>query len=313
MDRVEQVSRRLKLRQLEVLLAVAKAGSMVKASEHLAITQPVISKTIADLESTVGLRLLDRTSQGVEPTLYGRALIARSVGMFNDLRTSVSELEFMSSGTGGELRIGSSDAIAFGMLGVIIDRLSKRYPRLTFGAIAGLPHSDLLARSIDLVIGRLPNMIPDEVNVTPLYEEEAYLVTSERNPLTRRRKVALAELIDLPWCGQSFENFPFTLWNDAFRARGLKSPRNVVTTRSLVAQMSLARTGNFVTILPRTMLHFGAHNLRKIPVDVPTPTYPVGVLTLKDRTLNPIVHLFIDCAREVAKPFLKPDKITKRA
>ena len=101
MHRAEQISRRLKLRQLETLLAVVEAGSMAKAVETLAVTQPVISKTIADLEGTLGVRLLERSAHGVEPTLYGRALLQRSVALFNDLRTSVIELEHLSNSTAG--------------------------------------------------------------------------------------------------------------------------------------------------------------------------------------------------------------------
>ncbi|HLQ89914.1 MAG TPA: LysR family transcriptional regulator, partial [Xanthobacteraceae bacterium] len=84
MRRTQEQSRQLKLRHLEVLLAVAQWGRMARAAEHLAITQPVISKTIADLEHIVGVSLFDRTSHGVEPTLYGRALLKRSTAIFND-------------------------------------------------------------------------------------------------------------------------------------------------------------------------------------------------------------------------------------
>jgi DNA-binding transcriptional LysR family regulator len=87
MHQAEQISRRLKLRQLEVLIAVGQLGNMAKAAEQLAISQPVVSKTIADLENTLGVRLFDRNQRGVEPTLYGRALVKRSVAVFNDLRT----------------------------------------------------------------------------------------------------------------------------------------------------------------------------------------------------------------------------------
>ena len=297
------------MRQLEVLLAVARSGSMAKAAEALAITQPVVSKSIADLEATLGVRLLDRTTRGIDLTLFGQALLERSVAIFNDLKTSVNELDFLADGTGGHLRIGSSDTIAFGMLGVILDQLSRRYPRLNFEAITGLPHGDLVARKIDLVIGRLPGAIPNDMNVTTLYEEEAYIVTSEHSALTRRRKVPLAELVDQQWCGISFDSFPFSLWTGAFQARGLKMPRNVVETPSLLAQMSLARTGHFITILPRTMIHFGGHHLKKIDIDLPAPTYPVGILTLKNRAPNPITPVFINCAREVAKPFLRAKRL----
>ncbi len=313
MDRANQVSRRLKLRQLEILVAVAQWGSMAKASEHLAITQPVVSKSIADLEGILGMRLLDRTSRGVEPTLYGRALIERSIATFNDLRTAVSELDYLSDASGGELRIGSSDAVASGMLGVIMDRLSTQYPRVTFEVTLGisdLPHPALRARDIDLVIGRLPGELPDDMNVTVLYDEESYIVAGAQNALTRRRKVHLTELVDQPWCGPSFDNFPWSLTADLFRAQGLRIPRNVVKTRSILTRYGLLATGHFLTILPRTVLHFGAQSLplRRIAVDAPVPTYPVGITTLKDRTPNPITRLFIDCTREAAKPFAKNNR-----
>jgi DNA-binding transcriptional LysR family regulator len=308
MDRVERVTRRLKLRQLETLMSVAQWGSMAKAAEHLAVAQPVVSRSIANLESVLGVRLLDRTFQGVEPTIYGRALLQRSIAMFNDLRTSVTELEFLSGATAGELRIGSSDAVAVGMLGVIMDRLSRQYPGLSFEVmlgIADLPHDELRARNIDLVIGRLPNTIPDDMDATVLYDEQSFIVAGAQNPLTRRRQVKLAELVKEPWCGPSFDSFPWSLVGDAFRERGLELPRIVVNTRSILARYGMVATGRFLTILPRTALHFSAKSLslKRVAVDMPDLTYPVGIITLKNRTLNPVAHLFIDCCREVAKPF----------
>src|SRR3954452_12343300 len=130
MNRVEQISRRLKLRHLNVLAAVAQWGSMAKAARHLSITQPVVSKAIAELEVMLGVRLLDRGPQGVEPTLYGRALLKRSVAIFDDLRTSVSEIEFLADPTAGELRIGAMEAISAGILPTLIDRLARQYPRI---------------------------------------------------------------------------------------------------------------------------------------------------------------------------------------
>src|SRR5262245_2637126 len=122
MDRIEHISHRLKLRQLRVLAAVAQCGSMAKAADHLAITQPVVSKAIADLENALGVRLLDRGPKGVEPTFYGRALLKRSIAIFNDLRASVSEIEFLADRAAGELRIGAIELVAAGLL----DRKSTR-------------------------------------------------------------------------------------------------------------------------------------------------------------------------------------------
>ena len=75
MQWTDRIGRRLKLRDLHILLAVAKSGSMGKAAAELAISQPSISKAIAEVEHAVGLRLLDRGPHGIEPTIYGRALL----------------------------------------------------------------------------------------------------------------------------------------------------------------------------------------------------------------------------------------------
>lgn len=312
MDRAEHVSRRLKLRQLEILMAVFRSGSMAKAAEQLAITQPVVSKSIADLENTLGMRLFDRTSHGIEPTQYGVALIQRSTGIFNDLRTGVSELEHLADPTTGDLRIGSSETVAAGLLGLIIQRLLQRHPRLTFevtlgGDLTDLPNRDLRARNIDLIIGRLQSPVPADMEATTLYDDRLFIVSGPQHPLARRRRVDLAELGNEPWCGAPFDSFPWSLVRDVFRSKRLAIPRNVVRTRSILARNGMLVTGRFLTILPTTILHFGAQNLslKRLPVDLPIPTYPVGIVTLKGRTTTPVAQLFIDCAREVSRPLAK--------
>ena len=82
MSEIERIERRLSLHDLRVLMSVIQAGSMGKAAKRLATSQPAISRSIAELESALGVRLLDRTSQGIEPTEYGRALLtARHLGL----------------------------------------------------------------------------------------------------------------------------------------------------------------------------------------------------------------------------------------
>src|SRR5262245_12425754 len=130
MEWSDRIGRRLKPRDLHVFLAVAENGNMAKAAEQLAISRPVVSKTIADLERTLGVHLLDRTPKGVEPTIYGRALLKRSLAVFDELRQSVKEIEFLADPSTGELRIGFSEIPAGGLIPAAIDRLSRRYPRM---------------------------------------------------------------------------------------------------------------------------------------------------------------------------------------
>src|ERR1700688_3159733 len=131
MQLVDRIGRRLKLRDLHILLAVAERGSMAKAAHDLAVSQPVVSKTIADVESTLGVRLLDRGRQGVEPTPYGRALLRRSFAAFDALREGVKEIEFLKKSATGDVRIGALMAMIAGLLPAAIDQMRNRYPQLS--------------------------------------------------------------------------------------------------------------------------------------------------------------------------------------
>src|SRR4051794_9032146 len=108
MQASDRIGRRMKLHDLHVLMAVVEAGSMSKAAEVLNTGQSAISRSIADLEQAVGVRLLDRNRRGVEPTAYGRALLAGSAAMFDDLRQAVRAIELLAEPTAGEVRIGTT-------------------------------------------------------------------------------------------------------------------------------------------------------------------------------------------------------------
>jgi DNA-binding transcriptional LysR family regulator len=138
----ERVARRLKLRDLYVLKTVANLGSMGKAAHELAVSQPAISKAITDLEFVLGVRLLDRSRQGVELTRYGATLLKWSAAAFDNLRQGVDEIDFLADPTGGEVRIGSTDVMTAGLVPAVIDRLSRRYSRIVFNVAqaSGVAH-----------------------------------------------------------------------------------------------------------------------------------------------------------------------------
>jgi DNA-binding transcriptional LysR family regulator len=137
MDREHRVGRRLKLRHMEILLAVVETGSMAKAGARLAISQPAISRAIAEMEHTLGVPIFDRSPKGVEPTQYGRALLRRGIAAFDEIAQAVKDIDFLADPTVGELWIGTTPGLAEGIVLTVLDRLSRQYPRVVVHLVPG--------------------------------------------------------------------------------------------------------------------------------------------------------------------------------
>jgi DNA-binding transcriptional LysR family regulator len=309
----ERVIRRLKLRELRILTTVVQAGSMGKAAAQLALSQPAVSKAIAEMEHTLGVPLLDRTPQGIEPTLYGGALLKWAAAVFDDLRQGVREIEFLADPTGGEVRVGSGEIMSAGLLPAVIDRLSRQYPRLIFTVTQapGIPsqYRDLRERRVDLIFGRM--MAPtedDDMHAEVLFEDPLVIVAGASSKWLRRRSVDLADLIDEAWClPTSSEHGTIGFIADAFRAQGLELPRYTVRSNSPHLYFAMVHTGRFLTIAPASTLRLSGKRLglKALPLKFSIPLGPIGIVTLKKRTISPVAQLFIDCARKLAKPFSK--------
>src|SRR2546423_9339250 len=155
MEWSERIGRRIRLRDLHILLAVVQCKSMAKAAEHLAISKPVVSKVIADLEHVLGVRLLERDRHGAHPTTYGAALLKRGITVFDELRAGVKDIEFLVDPTAGDVRIGCNPILATSFVSAVVDRLSRLWPRIVFDVVAR-PGEMLLAelceRRVDLLV-----------------------------------------------------------------------------------------------------------------------------------------------------------------
>ena len=307
----DRIGRRLKLQDLHILMTVVQAGSMGKAAERLNTVQPSVSRSIAELEHALGVRLLERHRQGIEPTDYGRALLDCGVAVFDELRQGVKKIEFLADPAAGEVRIGNSLTSAASFVAAIIDRLARRAPRIVFHLVPGSAdtlHHDLGARKIDLVIARKGGHFKDEkFGYETLYDDSYVVLAGVQNPWARRRRIKLAELVNEPWALPPPDSVLGLVAMEAFRACGLDYPHATVVSDFAEARMSLLTTGRFLTISPASTLKFPSRRpeLKVLPVELSMAPMPVGIVTLENRTLNPVAKLFIECAREVAKPLMK--------
>jgi DNA-binding transcriptional LysR family regulator len=311
MQWTDRIGRRVKLRDLHILLAVSQAGSMSRAADRLAISHPVVSKTIADLEDALNVRLLDRTPQGTEPTAYGRALLSCGTVVFDELRRGVQEIAFLSDPTVGELRIGSAAPYVEGLIPAVIARLTERYPRIKFQVTDtdAVTLCELLReRKLDFVVGRVPSSVFGEDLVSEfLFDDCMRVAAGAKSPWSRRRRIDLAELCSEPWLMPESDNIAMALISEAFRSAGLTPPAPQVISNSVTLRVRLVEAGRFLAILPNSTLRFVARQMeiKILPVRLRINEPPVVAISLKKRTPNPTVGLFVDELRAVAKPLMK--------
>jgi DNA-binding transcriptional LysR family regulator len=301
------IGRRLRLRDLHVFFTVIQWGSLAKAAAQLRVSQPAVSQLIADLEHTLGVPLFDRSSRGVTPTSYGHALLARGRAAFDELKQGIRDIEFLSDPTSGEVRIGCPEAIA-AILPPIIESFSRQYP----GVILDVQDEEfdrsatkLRDRSLDFVLQRLrgrplaDDPFFDDLNVETLFDDELVVAVGIQSQWARRRKIDLAELVDEPWILAVPGSWNYRIVSEAFRARGLDMPKVVLRTFSTHLRTNMVASGHFVATFPRSVVRFYAQrfSLKELSVDLPDRPWPVAILTLKNRTLSPVIQLFLDHVR----------------
>jgi molybdate transport repressor ModE-like protein len=307
----DRIGRRIKLSDLHILLAVAQSGSMAKAANQLAVSHPVVSRSIRDLEQALGVQLLDRNRHGTELTEYGRALLSRGNAAFDELRQGVKEIEVLADPSAGEVRIGTTAPLAASFVSTVVDRLIRRHPRMVFRVVIGAG-SDLQRslhdRSTDLVIYRPPRSGADDQLSFEVLFRSAYVVAAGiASPWIKRRHIELRELAGEIWAlpPPDADNAFSAFVAEAFRTSGLPLPRATVTANALEMRANLLRTGRYLSILPEFWLKLPIPHpfIRKLPVELPVDPEPIGFAMLKKRAANPVVERFVNCAREVAKPF----------
>jgi DNA-binding transcriptional LysR family regulator len=303
-----QIGRRLRLRDLFVFFTVVKSGSMAKAAAQLNVSTPSVSEIIADLEHALGVRLLDRSPQGILATPYGKALLKCGEAAFDELRQGVRAIEFLADPTAGELKIGCPDSITPTILPPIIEHFSRQHPRVILHVdnvpSPAIRFPGLRDRQYDLVLAREVIPLPDDhatddLNKEILFDDPVVVAAGTHSRWARRRHIDLAELIDAPWIMPPPGTRTHSRIAEAFQALGLDMPKAGLVTLAWPLLAHFVTKGEFITGCPRSVARLSA--LKELPVDLPVRPWPVLIVTLKNRTLSPVVERFMESARAVAK------------
>jgi DNA-binding transcriptional LysR family regulator len=304
-----QIGRRIKLRDLHVFSMVVERGSMAKAAAQLGVSQPAVSEIIADLEATLGVPLFDRNPRGVEPNIYGRTLLKRSVAVFDELKQGIRDIESIADPTAGEIHIGCAESIATSILVPLIQRFAQRYPRVVINVhrvlTSTLQVPELRQRSLDLVLARVVPPIGSgegDLDVEVIFEDSLAIVAAEQNRLTRLRTIDLADLVDEPWILTPPESWGHMLMAQAFAARGVDMPKLHVMSFSIPLRIGLVAAGPYLTAVPASVVRRSIDRLpvKVLPVEMSGSQWPVVLVTLKNRTLSPVAQSFVDHVRAIA-------------
>ncbi|HMO48253.1 MAG TPA: LysR family transcriptional regulator [Rubrivivax sp.] len=266
-----------------------------------------MSKAIAELEATFGVRLFDRSNRGVIATPQGEVLLRRAAGVFEELRQAVDELRSLTDADRGDLRLGGTPAMCAGLLPHAIGAVRGRRPGFRFqvaelesGKLAG----EVAGRSLDFGLGREPPAGGnDDLAFEPLFDDRLFIVAGAQHPLAGRRSVTLAQTARYPWALPQAEGAVTVHLQGEFRRQGLSLPESGVTTMSMLVRCELAATNTFLTVMYGSVLRFGSRHgsLRVLPVDLPSGI-PVGMVRVKNRSLAPSAEVFMQALREIVRP-----------
>jgi DNA-binding transcriptional LysR family regulator len=283
---------------LAYFVAVAGAGSMARAAERLGVTQPALSKAIQRLERRVGVPLLVRGAQGAEPTEAGRAFLARSRALTQDLDDAMQEARDLGNGSAGILRIGSTPAGADFALDTLLPRLIEERPVARISFTSGFSDALLAAvarREIELALlpmPYLPGAVPASGHhgsmpeLTPglacrhLIDDSYRLVVNREHRLASQASVTMADLDGCTWASSTPHEFARKQMERVFALHGMALPRVVVESNNMaallmaVSRLPLASLVNPHSVSPASL----PANVVMLPIDSEHIRCPIGLV-----------------------------------
>jgi len=309
---LEAAVRRLKLRQLQLLVAIGEHANLHRAAEAVHISQPAASKLLAQVEEAVGTSLFERLPRGLRPTAAGEALLRRAGNVMAELSAAGEELAAIASGRGGRVRLGSIVGAVPGLISATAVSLHRASDPVALSLVLGTSGTLLAAlreRRLDLVVGRIPvSSERHDLSFEFLVDERQVVVCRADHPIAVRAQGApgdleLAHLMDEPWVVHPPGSVLHARFEDRLRRAGLPSPVQAIETDSVDITINLLLTGDFLAILPRNTVAPWIERgfLAVLPVDLSLDLGAVGIITLTDRPLSRAAERVVESLRRHAR------------
>jgi len=296
----------LKLRHLQLLVALDEFRHLGRASEFLSVTQPAVSKMLAEIERMFELDLFVRSTRGTEPTAYGQTVVRFARSVLADYDRTRDEISAVASGAAGRTRVGAMVVATPTLLMDAIKRLKARSSQTSVFVEEGdltrlLPR--LRVAELDLIVGRLePGYASPDLETEALLEEPMSIISHPNHPLAKQRKPSWSDLAGQPWVVPPPWASSRIKLNQLFYKQKLDPPVDLVESASFLVTLTVVRQRHGLGFVARSVAtHLEREKLAKIldirvPIDLP----PVGIITMRGRIRTPATQQMIDFLRLAA-------------
>jgi DNA-binding transcriptional LysR family regulator len=301
------ITRKFRLRHVELIAELYDCRSILKAAKRLSLTQPTVTKALQDVESTLGVRLFERSNRGLEPTAYGEIFARHGKIVLAQLRHAAEELESLRAGYSGRVTVGTLLAASASILPDAIALLKKQRPGVAISVVVGtydILMPSLLVGDLDMVLGRLPEEGRSRALVyEEFYAEPICIVTRRGHPLSRKRRLSLRDLANEAWLLPLPETALRRQIERAFVEAGAPLPRNVIESVSILTNRALLRKSDCVGVMP---YHVALDDVEQgllafLPVKLKSIESPVGAILRAPGALPPAASALLDYLRVAGK------------
>lgn len=297
---------RISIRQLQTFALVYELGSLVKAANRLAITQPAVTKRLQELESDIGVALFRRAGRGVEPTAYGDALFGHATTVLSELRAAANDLNAIHDGDGGSTVVGASPVAAKLVARAIIHLKMKRPKinvRIETGSYEAL-HALLETGAIDMMVARFADGRHGKRTVRQaLADEPLCLIVRSGHPALDLPTASLSDLVGFQWVLPTADEVVRSEMDRVFRDAGLSLPERLVETTSISATREMIAGGDAITISPRLIYldDFEQKTFSTLPINLPISLNPIGITCRRAPALAPPAAALFDTLKSVTE------------
>ncbi|HKX41785.1 MAG TPA: LysR substrate-binding domain-containing protein, partial [Burkholderiaceae bacterium] len=294
MSDIDRVLRsNLKLRHLQLLVALDQFRHLGRAAEFLSLTQPAVSKSLAEIERMFELDLFVRSTRGTEPTPHGTTIVRFARSVLADYDRTRDEIAAVSSGAAGRVRVGAMVVATPGLLARAVQRV-KEVSAQTMVSVEEGDLTRLLPRlrvgELDLIVGRLePGYAAPDLETEALYEETMCIVARPDHPVLRKPRPRWADLAALPWVVPPPWASSRIKLNQMFYKHGLNPPADVIETASFLVTLTFVRERPALGFVARGVAAYLEREglARRLALAVPIELPPVGLIGLRGRVRTP--------------------------